>query len=364
MRVGVIRTSSIGDVVLATACLDYLRRSAPDVQVLWVGRQPSLKLIHESWPAISVAEWSRKSQQSGSNEIYKILMTCDVVIDLQTSFRSRLLTRKLKSNGKPVFAARKSGWYRFSLVAKALLRGRLRKLPQSARSIPNHQYRMMLQAVHEAMSSVGKSSDLALAEAKPFLVPAPLGGAESSWTNDLNFGIWLAVAPGASHEPKRAPTDVFSDILNSLARSWPEGRPIPGLLLLGGADDRKASVNLLDRMVWDGPVLNLVGKLSLEQTTAAISACHGLLSNDSGLAHIAEAIGKPAAVVFGPTIEAFGFSPQSIQSRAFSAALGCRPCSKHGKKTCRYGDQLCFRSIDTLEAARFLSNLLLQKEGS
>ncbi|MEI6398501.1 MAG: glycosyltransferase family 9 protein [Pseudomonadota bacterium] len=362
MKVGIIRTSSIGDAVLATVCLDYLRRVAPDAEVFWVGRQPSLKLIQESWPKITVAEWSRKSPGSGSATIYENLMACDIVVDLQTSFRTRMLMRKLMLGGKLVFSARKSGWFRFRLVFEGFLRGRFKKLPEISRSARIYQYRMMLFAVHEGMALLKKSNDDALDLARPALVAAPITAADSTWVNDLSFGTWLALAPGASHEPKRAPTDVFLDILTALAHSWPVGTPLPGLLFVGGADDRKAAVNLLDQMVWEGSVLNVAGKLTLEQTATAIAACQGLLSNDSGLAHIAEAIGKPVAVLFGPTSEAFGFPPQRAESRAFSAALGCRPCSKHGKNYCRYGDQLCFRSIDTLEVARFLAGILCQKE--
>ena len=358
---GIIRTSSIGDAVLATACLDYLRRAAPEVEVIWVGRQPSLKLIQESWPSITVAEWSPRSRRSGTAEIYNKLLGCDVVVDLQTSFRTRMLTRRLSTAGKPVFAARKSGWFRLRMVLEGYFRGRFKKLPEMSRSVSTYQYRMMLFAVHEAMVSLKKSNDDALDLARPVLVAAPVAEGDVTWANDLSFGSWLAVAPGASHEPKRAPTDVFLDILSALSRVLPAGTPLPGLLFLGGTEDRKAAVDLLDQMGWEGSVLNLAGKLSLDQTATAIAACQALLSNDSGLAHIAEAIGKPVAVLFGPTSEAFGFPPQRDGSRAFSSAVGCRPCSKHGKRHCRYGDQLCFRSIDTMETAGFLAGLFSQK---
>ena len=272
-----------------------------------------------------------------------------------------MLTRRLSTAGKPVFAARKSGWFRLRMVLEGYFRGRFKKLPEMSRSVSTYQYRMMLFAVHEAMVSLKKSNDDALDLARPVLVAAPVAEGDVTWANDLSFGSWLAVAPGASHEPKRAPTDVFLDILSALSRVLPAGTPLPGLLFLGGTEDRKAAVDLLDQMGWEGSVLNLAGKLSLDQTATAIAACQALLSNDSGLAHIAEAIGKPVAVLFGPTSEAFGFPPQRDGSRAFSSAVGCRPCSKHGKRHCRYGDQLCFRSIDTMETAGFLAGLFSQK---
>jgi hypothetical protein len=60
-------------------------------------------------------------------------------------------------------------------------------------------------------------------------------------------------------------------------------------------------------------------------------------------------------VLFGPTVEAFGFAPRMRESRAFSLLLGCRPCSKHGKVACRYGDRLCFVGLPEAEVAAHLA---------
>jgi len=101
--------------------------------------------------------------------------------------------------------------------------------------------------------------------------------------------------------------------------------------------------------------MNMAGKLELWETALALKQCTVLFSNDSSLGHMAEAVGTPTAVLFGPTIESFGFAPRMPQSRAFSANLGCRPCSKHGKVKCRYGDKLCFAMIGHSRIASFLA---------
>jgi ADP-heptose:LPS heptosyltransferase len=126
------------------------------------------------------------------------------------------------------------------------------------------------------------------------------------------------------------------------------------LVFFGDDQDRQAALKLADSLNWSGPVLNLAGRLSLWETAVALRETSSLLSNDSSLGHIAEAVDTPTGILFGPTIESFGFAPRMRQSRAFSTLLGCRPCSKHGKITCRYGDKLCFTSLRAEDVAGHL----------
>jgi ADP-heptose:LPS heptosyltransferase len=357
LRIGIIRTSSIGDVILGTACLDYLRQVDLNAEIIWVGRKPSLTLVHQCWPSIVPLELPSRSSSKLHLEILEKLKTCDAVIDLQTNFRSRIMMRSLRRAKIPVFVADKAPWFRTKLVVLGWLRGRLAKLPTSCKMAPTLQYRMMLDSLHRALTFLKKSDGAALERSRPSLPKADLGQIEQSWILEMSFGNWVAVSPGASHEPKRAPTEVFADILRELADQC-TGQTIPGLVFLGSAADRIAAVTLMDQLSWPGAVINLAGKLSLEQTMLALAKVKTLLSNDSGLAHIAEAVGTPVAVLFGPTSEAFGFSPQRPNSESFSADVGCRPCSKHGKTPCRYGDQMCFRSIDVKRIALHLKSLM------
>ena len=358
MKIGIIRTSSIGDVVLATACLDYLGRVAPDAQIFWVGRNPSLSLIRGAWPRIIPVELPSRSNRRQVKDVIKSLSACDAVIDLQTSFRSRVLSRAIKKNGVPVFPAKKSTWFRARLVLNAWFRGRWALLPAAVQRAEKAQFEMMLDAARSCAASLGISKYSELVPAIPTLKVDHVSVRELTWVRELGFGEWLAIAPGASHATKRAPTEVFADVLTSLESGWQKTNPLPGLLFLGGNEDRKASLDLLDQIKWDAPVINLAGKLSLDQTMFALSKVKCLLSNDSGLAHISEAVGRPVAVLFGPTVEGFGFSPRHPASKAFSSRVGCRPCSKHGKKPCVFDDMLCFRAIDTVQVGSFLRDTL------
>jgi ADP-heptose:LPS heptosyltransferase len=101
--------------------------------------------------------------------------------------------------------------------------------------------------------------------------------------------------------------------------------------------------------------VDLTTRTSLWEAAIVLGQCRVLLTNDSALGHIAEAVGTPVAILFGSTLESFGYAPYRERSRAFSTRLGCRPCSKDGATSCRYGDKLCFTGIDVPEVARYLA---------
>ena len=179
---------------------------------------------------------------------------------------------------------------------------------------------------------------------------------------ELKLGNWIAVAPGASYPTKKAPEEIFAEILNKTlqfqSKKADNDKPDIGLLFLGDTNDRKVVSDLVAKLNWPFATLNLAGKLSLWESSLAVKQARVLLSNDSSLAHIAEAVDIPAAVLFGPTIESFGFAPHLAKSRAFSSSLGCRPCSKHGKTPCRFEDMKCFTDISRDEVADFLVRYL------
>ena len=128
------------------------------------------------------------------------------------------------------------------------------------------------------------------------------------------------------------------------------------LFLVGDANDCQLAKEFEKKIIWPTPILNFTGKLSLYETAIALRQAQCLLSNDSALGHLAEAVDTPVGILFGPTTEKFGFSPYKEKSKSFSAQLSCRPCSKHGKKSCRYNDKLCFTSIPKSDIVAFLLN--------
>ncbi len=187
---------------------------------------------------------------------------------------------------------------------------------------------------------------------------------DATWVAQLAGTPWIAIAPGASYETKQAPLEIFSESL-ALLRQFLKSSEILtklGLLFLGDERDLAICEKLSSAIQWQGPTLNLAGKLSLWENSVALRQTICLLSNDSALGHIAEAVETPILVLFGPTVEGFGFAPRKKESRAFSSLIGCRPCSKHGKAQCRFGDKLCFWQISREDIASHMKDLIYRVE--
>ena len=341
-----IRSSSIGDVVLASACLDYLQRVNLAVNVLWIGRNPSLELIRQAYPTVTCLEIDHIHH----DDVFEQLAKVHLVVDLQKSLRSRMLCWRVWLRYRVrLERAKRASVNRWMMVLMARVRGRRRSLPGANQHGGDFQYKKMVAAVHEGVRRLrGESADLgaALAAATPRL---PIEGKSNP--------LWVAVGVGAAYATKQAPIEIVARILTQCQARTTDGQI--GLILLGSDKDKSYAEQLLLHMSWSGPVQNHCGKLTLWQSAAVLQRdAKVILANDSALAHIAEAVGVPCAALFGPTVEAFGFAPWHHNSRSFSQALGCRPCSRHGKQECRYGDRLCFLDLPTDEIASYVLKIL------
>ena len=357
LRVAIYRASSLGDVVLATSCLDLLDWLPVPTEITWVGRGAALEMVTQSWPTVRGLTVNRSDSVIELQKVVDQLQSVHLFIDLQCNLRSRWLAKNLKAqHGVPYFSADKAQLARSRLLVEARVRGRRRPLPERARTVGRLQSDMMCAALKRALTyhlPVEMRDGLDTMAARPRL-PIP-DAFDPPWRKELRFGAWLGVAPGAAHATKQAPLELVHEILARVKATAPEGL---GLVFFGDDNDRQVALKLADGLHWPGPVLNLAGRLSLWETAVALRETSSLLSNDSSLGHIAEAVDTPTAILFGPTIESFGFAPRMRQSRAFSTLIGCRPCSKHGKVGCRYGDKLCFTSLNLDDVAAHLVGLL------
>ena len=106
------------------------------------------------------------------------------------------------------------------------------------------------------------------------------------------------------------------------------------------------------------PVLNAAGAVSLIETAALMDRCAVVLTNDSGLMHIAAARGRSLVAVFGPTVRQFGFFPTGSRAVVVEHPnLDCRPCTPIGLPSCPQGHFRCMNEIPAArvtEAARAL----------
>jgi len=86
--------------------------------------------------------------------------------------------------------------------------------------------------------------------------------------------------------------------------------------------------------------------LTLAESAAALQYCDVVVTNDSGLMHMAAAMQRRVVALFGSTVEEFGFFPPRNTSVVIEQKdLACRPCSHIGRDTCPEGHFRCM--LDT-----------------
>ena len=98
-------------------------------------------------------------------------------------------------------------------------------------------------------------------------------------------------------------------------------------------------------------IYNLCGELSLLASASILSQAKTVLTNDTGLMHIAAMFDVPIVSIWGNTVPAFGMSPYrpgNEKSVKIHEVLGlnCRPCSKIGYQKCPKGHFNCMEKQD------------------
>jgi len=347
ITLGIIRTSSIGDVVLSTAALDYLTKleaALPNWQfkIYFISKKPCLDLLESGVSRVEILDIESGEAQIKDTNFLKSLQ---ILIDLQDNPRSKMLGRYYgKVTGRLVMKVNKYRWQRTLSVLKARWYGRSRELP-SLDHKPLLQYQIVVQTISHALERWGLDLKSSRAiEAKDTARPSLISHGMPLSQFPEGSGPWIALGPGASFETKKYPEHEFREVLKKLATRLPVDL-LPNLVFLGDLNDQKSAEEIMSSLDWPQKTLNLSGKTTLSETKEILAQVSLILCNDTSLAHIAEALGTPAGVIFGPTSESFGFIPFSEESHAFSAPIGCRPCSKHGRSPCRFGDKACFTSI-------------------
>jgi heptosyltransferase-2 len=129
----------------------------------------------------------------------------------------------------------------------------------------------------------------------------------------------LVLNPGATNSrAKRWLAERFAATADRLARQ-------DGLqpLIVGARGDVEVANEV--RRLMQTPAVNLAGQTSIAELKAVLSLASLMLSNDTGAAHVAAALGVPTVVIFGPT-EDFATRPLSASAAVVRQPVDCSPC--------------------------------------
>lgn len=162
----------------------------------------------------------------------------------------------------------------------------------------------------------------------------------------------LGLAPGARWATKRWPEHHWVALLEGLAAGGERD-----LRLFLGPDERAWFAGSRLAAAADAAGAGIIQGRDLVEVATAVGACRRLVTNDSGLLHVAEATGTPVLAFFGPTVRQFGYFPRLPGSRVLERDLACRPCSRNGRRPCHRGDLACLEEITPAAALAALREL-------
>ena len=217
-----------------------------------------------------------------------------------------------------------------------------RRVPRSApaRSAPR---------VEEYLA-LARAAGIAVADPRPRIEALPgerLAAASLLAGAGLPGARFAALAPGASFGPaKRWGPENFAKMALALHE-----RDGTRSVLVGAKGDEGPAADVA--RIAGACAVNLSGATDLPTLTGLLDSSVLVASNDSGVMHLAAALGKPTVAVFGSTSPVWS-AAEAPWVRALYAAYPCSPCFR---RTCPIGYG-CLRSIDASRAIRAAEDLL------
>lgn len=337
----ILRFSSLGDVILATAAAIRLKRAVPARPVVFVTRAAWAPLLRDH-PAIDRVVTLEGDGEGRLARLTRFLSTVRWagVLDLHGSLRSRWLAWRLPAGVRVRYGARQAA--RRLLVALPAVARRLGlDRPWQVVDAQGAAAERLLARLPDARGK-GGAPPPAVEPVRPSLHPTPeeFRQSEREWAGlGLEPGV-VGLCPGARHATKRWPVEYHAALADGLASAGQAGVPV---FLSGDPDDRALEAALVAAV---RPSTRLVIlRRTLREVAAFVALCRTIVTSDSGLMHLAAARGVPVVALFGPTVGAFGFRPAGPGHRVLEVEIGCRPCSLHGGPVCPRGHFRCLRSI-------------------
>lgn len=326
MKVLIIQTAFIGDVILATPVISELHRCQPGFTIDVLVRKGNESLL-QNFPGIrQVLIWDKRTSKTREliSTLFKIRKEkYDIVINLQRFGSTGLLT---------AFSSAKT---RIGFDKNPFAFAFTRSIPHE---IGEDNYRHETQRNLELIADYGVNLS-----ARPELYPSAADFDKiKPYTNQQYF----CIAPTSVWYTKQVPAANWTAFILQLHARYPQST----IYLLGGPGDNAACDEILQASL-GAKVVNLAGALSFLQTAALMKTASMNFVNDSAPLHICSAMDAPVTAFFCSTVPAFGFGPLSTQQTIVEVkGLSCRPCGLHGYKSCPQGHFKCAHDLDMTSA--------------
>ncbi len=323
-KVLIVRFSSIGDIILTTPIVRCLKQQLGDVELHYLTKK-SFGTLLEANPFIDKIYTIDKN----ISEIIPLLRLEKYthIVDLHKNLRTLqlrfMLFRQFSSFNKLNF--RKFLAVRFKWIS-------------------------MLPDVHIVDRYFGAVKNLGVindGQGLDYFIPENTKAIPEDILHHLKED-YIAIVVGSKHATKQLPANKIIELAAGIHKP---------MAILGGKEDMAIAEEICRHLPL---AVNCCGLLSLHQSTKVLRNASAVLSNDTGLMHIAAAFKKKIVSVWGNTIPEFGMYPylpenMKQQSSVFEIkGLSCRPCSKIGFDKCPKAHFNCMNQLDAGEIRKGL----------
>lgn len=283
-----LRFSSLGDVVIANFTAMEIKKKHPEYELTWFVNTPYDEIVHAQPWVDDIIVWDKK--RTGTRGYINILRYIrrrhfDIIVDMHATDRTCLLC---------------------VLAGVPVRYGVHKEYPFAHTSFD--------------MSEIMDTS-VKISNCKKYLC-APRYDSEN--LPKIPAGArTVGLAIGASFAVKRWPVKRWIEFCDIAEH---EGYY---MLLLGSGVDECAAAHEIESAVPDEKVINLAGKLSLGELVAVVGMSDVVVSGDTGIMHIARALGVPVAGLFGPNFPMLGEDYENSLGKKFLCKCPNVGCQKH-----------------------------------
>ena len=310
MKILVIRFSSIGDVVLTTPVVRCLKQQIPNATVHYITKKKFSNIL-ENNPYIDKLITIESSVSEVISELKK--EKYDWVIDLHKNVRTLSLKQKLKVPSRSFPKMNVEKWI--------LVKFKIDRMPKVH----------IVDRFFETVKQLGVVNDQLPCD---FFI-----------SNDAHIDIektfdisspYITFAIGAQFATKRMNLEKLIEIITPLNEA---------IIIVGGSMDHELAKQLIENFP-SKKIKNACGDFTLQQSASIVKQSNVIVTNDTGLMHIASCYKIPTVSIWGNTVPSLGMYPYFPQNTELYSiheveGLNCRPCSKIGFQKCPKGHFNC-----------------------
>ncbi|MGN6567256.1 MAG: glycosyltransferase family 9 protein [Flavipsychrobacter sp.] len=321
MKILVIRFSSIGDIVLTTPIVRCIKQQKEGAEIHFLTKA-AYKSVLEANPYIDKFHLLHEDLDGVVSKLQAEKF--DYVIDLHNNLRTLRVKRALNVES---FTFSKLNFRKWLLV-----NFKLNLMPDKS----------IVERYFDAISPLEVKND---GQGLDYFIPETtvVGNKDIPMSH---WGGYAGAVIGGSYNTKKLPVSQW--------KKFCSGVPYP-VILLGGPEDRAEGEKIaeLDPI----KIYNACGKFDLNESAWLVKHARVVVSNDTGLMHIAAAFKKPIISLWGNTSPEMGMFPyygfnnmNKVVARESiimeQKKLYCHPCSKLGYNRCPEGHFKCMYNLN------------------